>query len=78
MKMFPSTGPEEHFDVKGFSEFYTKQIDQIDHVMNLTLEEKNEMLLNHDADYFDPESKNQEDHWMNKIRGELIIKIDSF
>ena len=46
--MFP---PEDYnllMDIKGFGEFYTEQISSIDHVMELTLSEKNLLLTNHD------------------------------
>ena len=46
--------------------------------MEMTLEEKNDLLLSHDAEFYDPNSKESQDHWMNKIRGELVIKIDEF
>lgn len=47
-------------------------------VIDLTISEKNKLLQEHDHDFYDPIKKKRKefDGKLNKIKGEIVLKID--
>ena len=69
-----------YFDAERYKQFYHNQFMKAHRVIDLTIVEKNKLLHDHDADFFDPAHKKRDqfDGKLNKIKGEVVVKIDHF
>lgn len=54
--MFPKKDEQgqDMLDFDGYKVFYLEQFQRVNNVIELNLEEKNNLLLKHDAKFYDP------------------------